>query len=157
MPAIHGNLGVLLFGGGAFHPNGKTKTHGALARAKPGEKIGSPCSARIIVGLHAGNSTVGYKIKDVIEYVKGVLSSPDASFIAQRGIFTQLSESLKGTVVSERGVQIFLIDMDNRDGATFTADMQAFAEGVARAFQQEAVILDVQERGISMGVYRVTP
>lgn len=83
------------------------------------------------------------------------IAPPGASFLTQPGIYTHRSGSHAGKIVEEGSVQILILDADNRTLSAFVADMTLIAESMVRELGQEEVILDVQQRGLSVDVFRV--
>lgn len=130
---------------------------GAEDRKKnPVEKLGEgTLSARLFVGLSVGQ-TPRYTIKQVvdatIEVRKKQKQLPDATFLAQKGVYT---ESKSGQLVEEDSVQIIIIDVMGTPEVMFTACMQELGEELRKRFEQESVIIEIQRKGVVQAVYSV--
>nr|ASF62314.1 S-adenosylmethionine hydrolase [synthetic construct]ASF62316.1 S-adenosylmethionine hydrolase [synthetic construct] len=117
---------------------------------------GGGFSARIFVGLNVGDKPT-YTIEDVVKDTiairkrQGIL--PDASFVAQRGVYT---EQRSGQLVTENSVQIIIIDLEGLSKEDFTGKVQALGKELREDFKQESVIVEIQERGIVQDVYSIT-
>jgi|SRR5579883_254233 len=152
-----------------FRPLGETKRiteegvlapmHGPGARrgARDVERIGpGGLSARVFVGLNVGETptyTIDDVVKATVQIRKQQGAMPDASFLAQRGVYTQ---SKDGKVITESSVQIIIIDFEGRSKESFAKDVNALASGLREHFHQESVIVEVQERGIVQDVFSIT-
>ena len=126
-------------------------------RQNPDERYGSGgLSARIFIGLNVGDKPT-YKVQDVVDAVIKIRRSqkvtPDASFLAQTGIYTDD----KDHTITEESVQVIIIDTVGTPKAVFEKELQDMCEKLAAQFKQERVILEIQERGVVQDVYSVTP
>lgn len=118
-------------------------------------------AARFIIGLSVSHVPV-WTVQQVIDYVREWLKKnkwkEDASFIAQKGVYTEEPEDKKkpSNVYQEDSVQIIVFKMDTGPEEVFNPLMQALAQDLARKFRQKSVILDYQENGITKGLWSVT-
>jgi hypothetical protein len=131
---------------------------GAKERAKnPIEKLGEGgLSARIFVGLSVGQEprfSIDDVVKATIDIRKGQKELPDASFLAQRGVYT---EGATGQLVTEDSVQIVVIDLVGATEPVFTKQMTDLAEKLRSRFEQESTIVEIQNKGVAQAVYSVT-
>jgi hypothetical protein len=137
----------------SFRPNGKL--HHVGPRLNPAAwSTRETWAARFFIGFNVGQET-RWSLEHVVELVKRVRAaqgrSPDASFIAQVGTYTHSG----GDVVTEPGAQVILINTDGLEPEAFESEMVAMAEQIAKTFEQESVILEIQKNGVSqvtMGV-----
>lgn len=137
----------------SFRPNGKQ--HYVGPHLNPATwSTRETWAARFFIGFNVGQET-RWGIDHVVELVKRVRAlqgrSPDASFIAQVGTYTHSG----GEVVTEPGAQVILINTDGLEPDAFEAEMVQMAEQIAKTFEQESVILEIQKNGVSqvtMGV-----
>jgi len=111
-------------------------------------------SGRLFVGLNVGPKPT-YDIEQVVRATRDFQiergKSPNASFIAQKGIYTSPNQS----VVTEDSVQIIVFaSTDDKDA--FRGELLALAKHLRRLFRQEAVIVELQERGITQQLLNVT-
>ena len=112
-------------------------------------------AARLFVGLKVGDE-VRWTIDDVIKLTYKTLSkerrAPDASILAQSGIYKDFS----GKPIIEPSVQIIVIDFQSTPKEKFVKQMGTLGERLAIDLEQEKVILEIQNHGISEDVYTVT-
>lgn len=163
MPSYPCNLGTLRWSGpfgGSFRPEGKLTHVGTRPVAGLGRTAwtsSDTLAARIIVGFNVGSRPV-YQMKDLIKLVKRVReeqhADPSATFIAQQGIY-QHKDPAQGTVIEDGG-QVVIIDLDGLGEGAFEGQMIEVAEVIAREFEQETVIVEIQKNGITQRVHGVT-
>lgn len=121
-------------------------------------------AARVFVGLSVGQDAA-FDVDDVVAIVKKVRAAQgkrdkrhdrhvDASFIAQRGLYTSRKS---GDVVEEDSVQIVLLNTDGLPKRQFESEIVELAEQLATRLDQEEVIVDLQENGISKKTLGVKP
>jgi len=114
---------------------------------------GTGFSARIFIGLNVGD-TPTYTIDDIVKSVVAIRDRqgalPDASFLAQRGVYTQA-----GKTVQENSVQIIILDLVGMTKTVFTAQVMELAKEMREDFKQESVIVEIQERGIVQDVFSI--
>ena len=79
------------------------------------------------------------------------LRAGGASFLVQKGIY----QDAVGDRVSEDSVQIIILDFDGKSVETFTAEMTALGAALRERFQQDLVVVELQNRGIVTDVYSV--
>ena len=162
MPAIRVNPGPASFpspdGGVTFRPRGEMFKVGDFARDNP--SVYSPkhvLAARLFVGFNVGGEAT-YDIDDLIEVVGRVRQdqgrAPDASFLAQRGVY---SHAVDGSVVTEDSAQIIIIDMLQQKLRAFTAEMIDLADQICLEMSQETVIVEIQKDGITQVTHFVSP
>lgn len=143
--------------GGSFRPHGPMQQYGEIAVRNPkGWGSRKTLAARLIVGFSV-RSKPTYKLDDLVAIVERVrreqADNPSASFVAQRGIY----QHHDGETVTEDGAQVFIINLSNLSPDEFTAQMVELAEVIAREMQQEEVIVEIQENGISQETIGVVP
>ena len=150
------NKGGLHAGGEAVMPRA-TETRereNPIVERIGGTREGTGLSARIFIGLSVGD-TPTYTIDDVVKATVAIRkrqgSLPDASFLAQRGVYTQA-----GSTVEENSVQIIIIDMQGDTKQVFTSQVVELAKELREDFKQESVIVEVQKRGVVVDVFSVT-
>lgn len=136
-------------------PDGRTLGN-KERKENPIDRIsGGGYSARIFIGLNVGDKAT-HTIDDVVKATIAIRQSqkalPDASFLAQRGVYT---EDRSGQIVVEESVQVIIIDMAGLDKEAFTKQMETLAEKLRAKFEQESVILEIQHRGVAQDVYSV--
>jgi hypothetical protein len=115
---------------------------------------GSGLAARLFVGLNVGaeQKWTEQNVIDVIARVRREQgASPNATILFQRGIY----EDRNRNIVSEPSLQIIIFAMAEK-GPEFTGDMIKLAETLVKELEQEAVILEIQKRGVSEQTYWVT-
>jgi hypothetical protein len=111
-------------------------------------------AARIFVGLNVGDKPT-YTIQQVVKATKeirrqqGVL--PDATFIAQKGLYTEPS----GSIVEESSVQIIIFDSEGSTIEAFGEKVVQLARGLRERFNQDSVIVELQRAGVSQDVMAV--
>ena len=96
--------------------------------------------------------TIDDVVKATLEERKKQGAMPDASFIAQRGTYT--SQGATGVVV-EDSVQIVIIDLSGGSREAFVEQMTTLGEALRTRFEQETVILEIQERGVVQDVFGI--
>lgn len=165
MPAIPVNPGPFSWKApgndmsGAFRPIGTWKLIGARTNPPIGfETDDDVYAVRLFVGFNVGG-TPRWALDDLVAVVKRVRAEqkrkPDASFIAQRGIYTS---DANGEIVTEDGAQIIIINApDPIPLSVFRDEMIMLAETIAREFEQELVLIDLQKNGSSIKTIGVTP
>jgi hypothetical protein len=145
---------------GSFRPNGAVRNCGCQhAQQNPAawESDEAPLAARIFVGFNVGQKTV-WDLDDLVAIVRRVREAqghhPDASFLAQRGLYTS---AVDGKVVEEPGAQVILLDLDSSTQKHFQGEMVSLAEVIATEFEQEAVILELQRGGLTLRTFGIVP
>lgn len=146
---------------GSFRPNGAVRNCGCGAHAEPNpaawESDEAPLAARVFVGFNVGQKTV-WDLDDLVALVRRVREAqghhPDASFLAQKGIYTS---AVDGKVVEEPGAQVVMLDLDGTKEKDFQAEMVSLAEVIATEFEQELVILELQRGGLTLRTFGVVP
>lgn len=123
-----------------------------LARREPLSRL----AARFFVGLNVGVETK-WTERDVVDAVVKIRRAqgavPGASILSQRGIYEDQSRR----IIDEPSVQVIIIDFDGVEQGTFTKEMIALGEQLARDLQQETVLLEIQKRGVVEDQYTLTP
>lgn len=113
-----------------------------------------PRTARLFVGLSVGKRPT-YSVDDVVAFTQKVRAkqsaSPDASFLFQRGVYTDKNND----VVNEESVQIVIFSFGD-DKEVFEGQMIELAEALIKSFQQETIYVELQEKGIPYTVLEVT-
>ena len=139
------NPGPFHFKKGSFRPLGQIHHQGPFRNPAEWEK-NEVWSARLIVGFNvAGVAT--WDLEDLITLVRSVreaqVGDPSSTFLAQKGIYKHFD----GTVVEEEGGQVIIFKLGGTP-EDFEKQMVELAETIARQFQQETVILELQKDGV---------
>jgi hypothetical protein len=138
---------------GSFRPNGKHYLYAGDAEYEPNAhawKTKRPAdAARLFVGFNVGD-TARWTLDDLVAIVSRIRTEkhkarPDASFVAQRGVYTH---KRSGKVIEEPGAQVIVIDVDGVGSAKFEKQMEDLAATIAKELQQEEVILELQRGGL---------
>lgn len=142
-------------GGYTFHPHGAKKVHGRAVRwasTRPMQQ------ARLFVGFNVKDRPGPYGIEELIAVVRDTRerqgADPGSSFITQHGIYKSREN---GHVVEERGAMVLILNVDGDPAAKFEKQMIGVSRAIAMRFQQEEVILVLEEGGRvveTMGVGR---
>lgn len=112
-------------------------------------------SARLFVGLNVGDKptfTVDDVVAAVLEERRKQGASPDASFLAQRGVYTSQQD---GSTVVENSVQIVILHLSDAPREMFIEEMKKLGEALRTRLQQETIILEIQERGVVQDVFGI--
>jgi hypothetical protein len=137
-----------------FKPSGPMIHVGRREAEEDAVDFGVGFAARIFVGLNVGD-TPTYTIEQVVQATKELRRAqgalPDASFIAQKGLYTDPG----GRLVEENSAQIIIIDVQGLPQEQFTAQIVDLAEGLRDRFKQDSVIVEIQEAGIAQRVLGV--
>jgi len=146
----NGRLELVTFQNGDVRHNGSTwKTTGAKTLA-----------ARIFVGFNVGGRLT-WKMDDLVDVVRRARvkqgQRPDASFIAQKGIYTHTAPGKKSKIIEENGAQVILIRMLDEPERSFRKHMIKLAEQIATELQQAEVVLELQRGGVVEEVMGVEP
>lgn len=142
-----------------FVPNGDVYAIGDPAKLQynPVERQDViPLTARFFVGLSVGERGT-YTVDDVVRITKRVRKSqgesPDASFLLQRGIYTDQ----QNRIIEEDSVQVVIFAFDASGKREFERDMIELANQYIGDLQQETVYVEMQESGVPYTVLKVTP
>ena len=157
--------------GGSFTPNGPRHFHGDRdtlmyqPNAKTWKSRGG-FAARIFMAFERDGRKTGTmnKLVALVKRVRGEQTrkakaprtdpgTPDASFIAQRGIYRHRDGARR--VVDEPGAQIVIIDMSGAIRKERDQQMRCLATEICHAFDQDEVVLEIQRRGLTIEVYGV--
>ena len=174
MPIIPVYLGPTSWGGpnaGQFRPNGPLTYHGdpstwdratflknpVLHGGKTEGKKKGLWSARIFVGLNVGGAprwTPDDVVKLVLEVRVAQVGRPDASFIVQRGLYSQGPD-----VIDETSVQVAIMNLPywNVSKDAFKEQMVELADRLAEELDQESVILEIQKNGLLKFSWTIGP
>ncbi len=128
--------------------------------------------ARILMGFNVGTEEK-WTLKEITDFVftirrQQVQDAIDAgeaqphpqggdvgiSFLSQSGVWQSVSEA---TPHVEKGAQILFMNTIHEKPLRFENDMVALSEQLASHFQQNAIILELQERGVVEETLVVTP
>jgi hypothetical protein len=148
---------------GSFRPNGPMRFIKLDGGPSP-NPIGwnalgpSTVSARLFVGFNVGKKPT-WSIDDLVTLVRQTRQRqkrrPDASFVAQKGIYSHTKKGKRPVVVEEDGAQVLIINLPGESAAKFRANMVALAERIVKEFQQAEVVLELQRGGLveeTMGI-----
>jgi hypothetical protein len=144
---------------GSFRPNGKLLVEGREAIANPHtwDAKGPIWAARLFVGFNVGNKP-RWNVDDLMKVVRRVRKKqkrkPDASFVAQKGIYTS---SRTGKSVEEKGAQVIILNTEGGTMRAFEAEILELAEEIARALKQEEVVVEIQKGGLVKKTFGVEP
>ena len=111
-------------------------------------------TARLFVGLNVGQKPM-YKVDDVVTETRDFRLArkqpADASFIAQKGVYTDRA----GDLVTENSVQIIVFASPDTSLPDFREQMTELAKHLRRKFDQDSIIVELQDRGIVQNVFAV--
>jgi len=111
-------------------------------------------TARLFVGLSVGDRPV-YTIKHVVAVTRDFRmkrgQSPDASFIAQHGIYKPEG----APPVTENSVQIVIFAKPGMPMEEFKTQMEGLATHLRRKLDQDQVIVELQDHGVAKSVFAV--
>jgi hypothetical protein len=179
MPIIPIDIGFASWGGpnaGSFRPNGKLHFHGDRSAwdkvrflsdnpirhgGKTGGKNKDVWAARLFVGLNIG-PTPRWSADDVIKIVRDVrmdqVGQADASFITQRGLYTQMIGG-RPDIVEEDSIQVMISNLPHWGvgKGKFKKQMIELAETVAAKLGQDTVILEIQKNGLVKFSWTIEP
>jgi hypothetical protein len=140
-----------------FRPTGKVIEVGEVPQleANPVKRhAATPLTARLFVGLSVGQERA-WTVEDVINVTQEVRlrqkEAPDASFLVQRGLYTDRSSE----IVREDSVQVVLFNFGD-DMAVFEAQMVELAEELIDRLRQETIYVELQKNGVPHSVLEVT-
>jgi hypothetical protein len=142
-----------------FNPSGDVYSFGDHARHRMRENKAErqdviPLTARLFVGLSVGEKST-YTVDDVARITKRVRTEqgelPDASFLIQRGIYTDN----ENRVIDEDSVQVIIFSFSG-DAEEFEKQMVELAEVLIDELQQETIYVEMQRGGIPYSVFKVT-
>ena len=149
------NKGGLHAGGEAVMPAPRRpRAREPHRRAHRRHARGHGPSARIFIGLSVGDkppTRFDDVVKATVAIRKRQASLPDASFLAQRGVYTQA-----GSTVEENSVQMIIIDMQGTRSRSSRARSWSWPKELREDFKQESVIVEIQKRGVVVDVFSVT-
>lgn len=140
-----------------FRPTGKVIEVGEVPQVESNpvkRHAATPLTARLFVGLSVGQEKA-WTVEDVINVTQEVRlrqkEPPDASFLVQRGLYTDRSSE----VVREDSVQVVLFNFGD-DPDKFEAQMVQLAEALVERLQQETIYVELQKAGVPYTVLEVT-
>lgn len=140
-----------------FRPSGEVIEVGEVPQLESNpvkRHAATPLTARLFVGLSVGQEKA-WTVEDVINVTQEVRihqkESPDASFLVQRGLYTDRSNE----IVREDSVQVVLFNFGD-DQATFEDQMIELAEELVDRLQQETIYVELQKAGVPYTVLEVT-
>jgi hypothetical protein len=153
MTTYPASLGVVQLPDRTFRPVGPIYEHGpTLLSAKTSRRDGDELlSARFFVGMNV-NRKPRWTMEDVIAIVTR-LQPAGASFVAQRGVWI----SKKRGREEEDSAQVLIMNTAGKSRRQFVREMRAVAEALVDKLKQEAVYLDIQDRGVVVEAYTSTP
>lgn len=150
---------------GQFRPNGKLEliVDPDAARPNPSTWKSSgnrTMAARLFVGFNVGNKPT-WSMGDLVHIVRRVRAAQhqrqDASFVAQKGIYTHASPGKKAKIIEEKGAQVVLIRMPGETESAFRQHTIELAEQIASSMKQAEVVLELQRGGVVQEVMGVAP
>lgn len=140
-----------------FRPSGEVIEVGEVPQLESNpvkRHAATPLTARLFVGLSVGQDKA-WTVEDVINVTQEVRlrqkEAPDASFLIQRGLYTDRSNE----IVREDSVQVVLFSFGD-DQATFEDQMVELAEELVDRLQQETIYVELQKAGVPYTVLEVT-
>lgn len=146
---------------GRFIPDGHFVWYGRKNNPEEWGDKGPIWAARLFVGLSIGHDSA-WTENDVVRIVKQVrqkqVKRADASFVLQRGLYTQEVKGKK-VVVDEQSVQIIILNLAffKTSPKRFRTQMVALAEKLARDLEQKEVIIEIQRNGLYQETIGVGP
>jgi hypothetical protein len=162
MTTYHANLEATTLHGAErsvrFKPVGKIQAHGDFSRENPatrrtGNKL---IAARLFVGFNVDNRPV-YTLEDVIDIFVRVREEQKrdagASFLLQKGIYQPRGSAR----TEEDSAQIVVFNDEALPQEDFAQEMIELAEALAREMDQYEVYLDIQNKGITVESFTITP
>lgn len=162
MTAINVNTGPFTYEKGTFEPEGALEYIGENPATPYGKGV---YSALMLIGL-SGQKGEEFEPEDVVELVKVVRADqtadpedetdpgdPSASFILQRGLYRHKK---KREVVEEDSLRVIILHLTDEDRDEFKENILAMAEELANEFDQEEVIVEFQNKGVTDEVFGVT-
>lgn len=155
MPALHASLGpaTIMTGDGdllRFKPKGPIQHHGAKPNPTTPRKGLRTISARFFVDFNVEGKR--WKMDDLVKVVTDHRNGA-ASFIAQMGVWAPK----EGPREVEDSAQILIFNDAELGLEAFKEEMVVLGETIAREMKQYEVYLDIQERGVLVDGYVVTP
>lgn len=166
MAAVHADTRRLLWrtpngGRGEFVPAGRQvwsnrkRNPVVWSAAGPGGRMRN-LSARLIVGFNDRQTLRPVvTMRQVMDLVRSVrekqTGDPSSTFLAQTGVYRHHD----GAVVEEKGAQVILFAPAGMPRKEWDAEMLHLAEVMAKKFNQETVILEIQVNGVSKNVVGV--
>lgn len=151
---INVNTGRFQSRGYLFNPKGGLRFHGP--KRNPVDDLGEGVySGLIIVGLE-GRDDEKYTLKDVIEIVKEVreeqAGDPGSSFLSQKGLF---KDPNTGKVFDENSIRIILLHLTKESKRKFKENILDLAELLRESLNQQTVIVEFQNKGVTERIYAV--
>ena len=109
------------------------------------------------MGLNVGE-TPTYTVEDVVHATRDIRREqgklPDATFIAQKGLYTE-PEYRGAHLIEENSVQIIIFDIDGSSLDVFAANVVQLAAALRKKFDQDSVIVEIQNAGVSQKLINV--
>lgn len=144
-----------------FRPKGKVVCHekgggrkSTAAEARKSFGKGGP-SARIFMGLSVGEDAT-FTVDDVVQAVARIRRArsltPNASILSQKGIY----EDRQKRLIVEDSVQIVIIDVDGTPIEEFKEEVLDLADELIDEFEQEEIVVELQDAGIVQELFSVT-
>lgn len=158
MASYPANLGIAHFHGGSFRPSGPVRQHGRTNQLGAiAWRASETIAARIFVGFNVGDVPT-WTIDNLIELVLRMRqlqgANPSATMLAQKGIYQHTGGDRH--VVVEDGAQVIIFN-EGKPSAEFTEEMVTLGTEIAKVFQQELVIVEIQRNGVTQETIGVTP
>jgi hypothetical protein len=109
--------------------------------------------ARIFVGfsvmLPSGKIVHKYSMDDLAPIVRRIRKKQgrdqDSTYVYQRGVYTHAVDK---KVVTEEGVQVFIIDMEGLEQKEFTEEIVDLCDIITTKLEQETVVVELQMGGV---------
>jgi len=149
----------------SYMPKGKISINPVYAQKNPIAKdymeYGPSTVARMFVGLSdakGGSYTMENLITLTRVFLRKVNFPQDSSFLSQKGVYTYKKGDLEGMTVQEESAIIVIIKTDSDISVKDFEDMTVkLAEFLCREMNQESIVIDLQESGVSQHIYEVVP
>lgn len=150
------NTGVFSGKPGTFQPaRGGVNVVGA--RQNPRVDYGrGTLSALLLVGLSSPSGAT-FTIEDIVAAGRDTrvdqIGDPGASFLTQKGLYLH---RVTGKVVEEDSVRVIIVHLEGLTGETapqFKDHIQALAEVLRADFDQDSIVVEIQNRGVTEEVY----
>jgi len=147
---IHANIGPFYCKGGSFVPDKGTIMFEGNPPPREHLSYGKGAySGLIIVGLNRRDGDKN-NIEDIIATVRDTriaqVDDPGSSFISQKGLY---KHKVTGETVSEESVRVIIMLLTDETPEEFRENVLVLAEDLADKFDQEEVIVEFQDRGVT--------
>lgn len=155
---------------GGFIPNGKIVWSGPKSAYEIRDRVPNPVTStdveipavRFFVGFSVGTKSK-WTMTDLMKMVKQIRvrqrAHPDATFVAQHGMYSYRDGKNRDVVVTEKGAQVVILNMPEWDvpQETFRRQMEELGMELCRRLKQELIVGEWQINGEVRQTWKVTP